>query len=98
MTRLRKTSLLVLVAATLAVGRALPARAQACAMCGSALANDPLGRAFSWSILFMMAMPYTVIGAAGAWLYYMHRRAPGRRRAEVIDLAEAGRNRPPAKA
>jgi hypothetical protein len=98
MTRLFKTSLLVLVATALVVGRALPAGAQACAMCGSALANDPLGRAFSWSILFMMATPYTVIGAAGAWLFYMHRRAPGRRRGDVIDLAEAGRNRPPVKA
>jgi hypothetical protein len=67
-------------------------------MCGSALSNDPLGRAFSWSILFMMAVPYTVIGAAGAWLYYMHRRAPGRHRGDVIDLVEAGRSRPSTKA
>jgi hypothetical protein len=98
MTHLLKTSLLVLVAAALAVGRVLPACAQSCAMCGSALANDPLGRAFSLSILFMMAAPYTIIGAAGAWLFYMHRRAPGRRRGDVIDLVEAGRNRPPVKA
>jgi len=96
MMRPLKSSLLVLV--TAAVARALPAAAQSCAMCGSALANDPLGRAFSWSILFMMATPYTVIGAAGAWLYYMHRRAPGRRRGDVIDLVEAGRNRPPTQA
>jgi hypothetical protein len=96
MMRLLKSSLLVLI--TVALARALPAAAQSCAMCGSALANDPLGRAFSWSILFMMATPYTVIGAAGAWLYYMHRRAPGRRRGDVIDLVEAGRNRPPTKA
>jgi len=98
MTRLLKTSLLVLVAVALAVERALPACAQSCAMCGSALANDPLGRAFSWSILFMMAAPYTIIGAAGVWLYYMHRRAPDRRRGDVIDLVEAGRHRPPVKA
>ena len=98
MTRLLKTSLLGLVAVALAVGRALPACAQSCAMCGSALANDPLGRAFSWSILFMMAVPYVVVGTAGAWLYYMHRRAPGRRRGDVIELVEAARSRPPTKA
>ena len=96
--RVARTLTLVLVATALVVGRALPAGAQACAMCGSALSNDPLGRAFSWSILFMMAVPYTVIGAAGAWLYYMHRRAPGRHRGDVIDLVEAGRSRPSTKA
>ena len=89
---------LVLITTALVVGRALPAGAQACAMCGSALADDPLGRAFSWSILFMMAVPYTVVGAAGAWLYYMYRRAPGRHRGDVIDLVGPGRSRPATKA
>jgi predicted MFS family arabinose efflux permease len=98
MTRLLKPSLLVFVAAALAVGLALPACAQACPMCGSALGDDPLGRAFGWSIVFMIAAPYTAIGGAAAWLFYMHRRAPGRRRGDVIDLVEAGRNRPPVKA
>jgi hypothetical protein len=93
-----RTITLVLIATALVVGRALPAGAQACAMCGSALSNDPLGRAFSWSILFMMAVPYTVIGAAGAWLYYMHRRAPGRPRGDVIDLVAPGQSRPTTKA
>jgi hypothetical protein len=96
--RLEKTVTLVLIAAAAVAGRALPAAAQGCAMCGSALSEDPLGRAISWSILFMMAVPYTVIGAAGAWLYYMHRRAPGRHRGDVIDLVGAGRSRPSTKA
>jgi hypothetical protein len=96
--RLPRTLILVLIATALVVGRALPAGAQACAMCGSALSDDPLGRAFNWSILFMMAVPYTVIGAAGAWLYYMHRRAPDRHRGDVIDLVAAGRSRPTTKA
>jgi hypothetical protein len=96
--RAARTLTLVVIAAALVVGRALPAGAQACAMCGSALTDDPLGRAFSWSILFMMAVPYTVIGAAGAWLYYMYRRAPGRPRGDVIDLVAAGRTRPTTKA
>ena len=64
-----------------------PARvlAQACAMCGSALSNDPLGRAISWSILFMMATPYTIVGAIGTWLYISYRRA-GRRQAAITAL------------
>jgi hypothetical protein len=96
--RLARTFTVALIATALVVGRALPSAAQSCAMCGSALSDDPLGRAFSWSILFMMAVPYTVVGAAGAWLYYMHRRAPGRHRGDVIDLVDVGRSRPATKA
>ncbi len=41
------------------------------------------GSAFSWSILFLMAAPYAVVGAAGGWLFYLYRRAPGRRGAHT---------------
>jgi hypothetical protein len=75
-----------------------PAWAQSCAMCGSSFGeNDPVSRAFSWSILFMMATPYTVVGVIGAVLFFNYRRA-GQRRAAVIDLHHAsrllGRSRP----
>src|SRR5437870_13140140 len=33
------------------------------------------GRAFSWSILFLMAAPYAVVGAARGPLFYQYRRA-----------------------
>ena len=46
------------------LGAAADVLAQACAMCGSALSDDPLGRAISWSILFLMAAPYTIVGTA----------------------------------
>ena len=72
--------------AALVVALPSPALAQSCAMCATALANDPLGRAFSWSILFLMATPYVIVGTAGAWLFYMHRRTPRRSRAAVVDL------------
>jgi len=66
--------------------------AQSCAMCASSFGqNDPMTRAFSWSILFLMATPYTIVGVVGAFLFFMHRRAPGRRRATIIDLARASR-------
>ena len=65
--------------------------AQSCAMCGSSFGeNDPVSRAFSWSILFMMATPYTVVGLIGAFLFVSYRRA-GRRRAAVIDLRPVSR-------
>ncbi|MGH7379098.1 MAG: hypothetical protein ACREJ7_02450, partial [Candidatus Methylomirabilales bacterium] len=35
---------------------------------------------FHWSTLFLMAMPYLVVGSLGGWLVYMHRRAGRLRR------------------
>ncbi|HJQ73493.1 MAG TPA: hypothetical protein VJ814_01310 [Gaiellaceae bacterium] len=68
---------------------AADALAQSCAMCASSFGqNDPMSRAFSWSILFLMATPYTIVGAIGAYLFYTYRRA-GRRRAAVLDLDRA---------
>jgi hypothetical protein len=58
--------------------------AQSCAMCGSSFGpNDPVTRAFSWSILFLMATPYAIVGLIGAYLYFTYRRSPGRRAAGV---------------
>jgi hypothetical protein len=61
-------------------------------MCASSFGeNDPVSRAFSWSILFLMATPYTIVGGVAIFLYLMYRRTPGRRRAPIIDLARASR-------
>jgi hypothetical protein len=66
--------------------------AQSCAMCASSFGqNDPVTRAFSWSILFLMATPYTIVAVIGAFLFFKYRRMPGRRRATIIDLARIGR-------
>ena len=83
-----------LAAAVGAFALASPTRvlAQSCAMCASSFGqNDPVTRAFSWSILFLMATPYTIVAVIGAFLFFMHRRTPGRRRATIIDLARASR-------
>ena len=75
-------------AAAAATVVASDAFAQSCAMCASSFGpDDPVQRAFSWSILFMIAAPYTIAGSIGAWLYFSYRRAPGRQRARIIDLA-----------
>jgi len=85
---IRKTRLLVPAVAVAAVlGAAADVLAQACAMCGSALSDDPLGRAISWSIIFLMAAPYTIVGTAALTLVWIHRRAAGRRRAASMELA-----------
>jgi hypothetical protein len=64
------------------------ALAQSCAMCAASFGpDDPIQRAFSWSILFMIAAPYTIAGTIAAWFWFTYRRAPGRGRARVIDLA-----------
>ena len=84
---------ILLVAATLVVGALLvPSHvvAQGCAMCGTAFTHDdPVARAFNWSVLFLIAMPYTVFGIAAGWLFLAHRRRSGRRRAEVLVLRRA---------
>jgi hypothetical protein len=85
-----------LASRSLALGGALllaagDALAQSCAMCTSSFGeNDPVSRAFSWSILFMMAMPYTIFGTIAGVLFWSHRRG-GRRRAAIIDFARAAR-------
>jgi hypothetical protein len=85
-------TLLAACAAAVVLAPATRALAQSCAMCASSFGqNDPMSRAFSWSILFLMATPYTIVGAIGAFLFFMHRRTPGRRRATIIDLARASR-------
>ncbi|MGH7774702.1 MAG: hypothetical protein ACREQA_20960 [Candidatus Binatia bacterium] len=78
-----------------------PIAVQACAVCltgGSA--DDPLTDAYNWSVLFLMAMPYAVVGSVGGWLFYNHRRAAKKhggpkKRAPVLRLAwthkESGR-------
>jgi hypothetical protein len=56
-----------------------PATARACSVC---LTGDsgPMGDAYNWSVLFLMATPYTVIGSVGAWLVYKYRRATAKQR------------------
>ena len=52
--------------------------AHACAVCLTGAADDPLTDAFNWSVLFLMAMPYSVLGSIGAFLFYNYRRSAKR--------------------
>ena len=49
--------------------------AHACAVCVTGADNDPLTDAFNWSVIFLMATPYTIVGSIGAFLFYSHRRS-----------------------
>lgn len=53
----------------------LPIVAQACAVCwiGASSPEDPTSQAFNWSILFLMAMPYAIVGVIAGWLFYLYR-------------------------
>ena len=54
---------------------------QGCAMCKTALGGpeDPLAIGLNASILFLMSMPFVLIGSVGAWLAYMYRPSHPRR-------------------
>lgn len=63
----------------LAVGLlASPMGALACSVCLGGSPDDPVTNAYNWSILFLMATPYAVIGSVGGWLFFSHRRSSGK--------------------
>ena len=61
-----------------------PFTAQACSVCGgAALGTDP-GAGFNSSILFLLTMPFAVVGVIAGWLIYAYWRASGRREKRTI--------------
>ena len=52
-----------------------PVLAHACAVCLTGAGDDPVTDAFNWSVLFLMAAPYTVVSAIAGWLVYAKRRS-----------------------
>ncbi len=54
---------------------ALAADARACADCLTGFGEDSTAEAFNWSVLFLMATPYLVVGSIFGWLCYRYRRA-----------------------
>jgi len=68
--------------ALLAIDVLVPAQsfAQGCAMCATYLdGTDPRSDAFKTSILFLMSMPFLVVGTVGGWILWMYRRKPAGR-------------------
>ena len=48
----------------------MPAAAQACSVC---MGSSPADHGYFWGILLLMAMPFTVGGLIGGWLFYTYR-------------------------
>ena len=55
------------------VGLIIPITLEACPACKNL--DEPIARGFNWSVLFMMAMPFTVFGIIGGSVFYCYRRA-----------------------
>jgi hypothetical protein len=52
--------------------------AHACAVCVTGV-GDPTADAFNWSVLFLMVMPYLVVGSIAGGLFYAYRRTASKR-------------------
>jgi len=59
--------------------------AHACSVCIGGAAGDRLTDAFNWSVLFLMAMPYTLLFSVAGYLFFIHRRAAKKSAAESQD-------------
>jgi hypothetical protein len=70
---------------------AVPTLAEACPLCSQALSGQSkygnLPMAYMWSILFMMSMPFILIGSFGTYMYFQIRKA---RTSYPQQLAEYG--------
>lgn len=51
----------------------IPITLEACPACKNL--DEPIARGFNWSVLFMMAMPFTVFGVIGGSVFYYFQRA-----------------------
>lgn len=67
-------AMLVAVLSIAATAQACPACKQALASTENAAAGNPI-QGFMWSILFMMSMPFLLLGGFGTYLWYIVRRA-----------------------
>ena len=50
-----------------------PISIEACPGCKTL--DDPIAKGFNWSVLFLMAMPFTVFGLIGGTVYLQYRQA-----------------------
>lgn len=51
---------------------AIPITLEACPACKEL--DEPIAKGFNWSVLFMMAMPFTVFGVVGGTVFYHFKR------------------------
>jgi heme/copper-type cytochrome/quinol oxidase subunit 2 len=56
--------------------------AEACPVCINGAGGERLTDAFNWSVIFLMAMPYTILFSIVGFFVYAYRRAAKKARAE----------------
>ncbi len=78
--------LAAVVIAAAAGGLLSPMDAHSCAVCWGLPADDSSSRGATWGILFLMAMPFTIVGSIGGWLLYKYRRPERRNRGQRTDV------------
>jgi len=66
----------------------LPVAAWACAVCFEG--DDALARGLNMSILFLLSMPYAIVGAICSIVYLAYRRAQRHGRKELAETQKAG--------
>ena len=52
----------------------IPITVQACPLCVESLKGSELGRGFNTSILFLLVMPFALVGSIGGGLFFYVRR------------------------
>jgi uncharacterized membrane protein len=76
---LKVRRLLASITFWMVLGCLLVATAEACPTCKDNIAGDPtaegLARGFYYSILFMVSMPFFILGSLCAYFYFLVRRA-----------------------
>ncbi|MBP86117.1 MAG: hypothetical protein CMJ64_05275 [Planctomycetaceae bacterium] len=70
----------------------VPALAFGCPTCKDGLAGDPstaaMVQGYFWSIVFMMSMPFLILGGISAYFYYEVRRARLQREQSDAEASE----------
>jgi hypothetical protein len=66
----------------------LPVAAWACAVCFEG--DDALARGLNVSILFLLSMPYAIVGAICSTVYVVHKRAQRHGRKELAATQQVG--------
>ena len=52
----------------------IPVAGQACPLCVESLKGSELGRGFNTSVLFLLAMPFALVGSIGGGLFFYARQ------------------------
>jgi hypothetical protein len=89
---MNRSSSLKTVAVWLAVSVLVPALAFGCPTCKDGLAGDPstsgMVQGYFFSIVFMMSMPFLILGGVSAYFYYEVRRARLQRLQSDVNTSE----------